>query len=204
MLVTCDTCEHVLRSHAGWNEIIYFLAYADSQLAASLLAEIFADLTVFFWSMMTSSNGNIFRVTGPLCGEFTGPHKGQRRGALMFSLIYAWINCWVNTREAGDSRRHRTHFDVIVMQMAWFERVFHLTVCFRRHFKRTRHFNLGKGLLSLSPPFSYFSRFSKLRKYLLPIKYHAIFDRYRHSWAAVTSYKYEHDCEDFTHNSAKS
>ena len=32
-------------------------------------------------SMMTSSNGNIFRVTGPLCGEFTGnrwiPHKDQ-------------------------------------------------------------------------------------------------------------------------------
>ena len=25
-----------------------------------------------FWLMMTSSNGNIFRVTGPLCGEFTG------------------------------------------------------------------------------------------------------------------------------------
>ena len=23
--------------------------------------------------MMTSSNGNIFRVTGPLCGEFSGP-----------------------------------------------------------------------------------------------------------------------------------
>ena len=23
--------------------------------------------------MMTSSNGNIFRVTGPLCGDFTGP-----------------------------------------------------------------------------------------------------------------------------------
>ena len=26
-----------------------------------------------FYTMMTSSNGNIFRVTGPLCGEFTGP-----------------------------------------------------------------------------------------------------------------------------------
>ena len=24
-------------------------------------------------AMMTSSNGNLFRVTGPLCGEFTGP-----------------------------------------------------------------------------------------------------------------------------------
>ena len=26
-----------------------------------------------FLPMMTSSNGNIFRVTGHLCGEFTGP-----------------------------------------------------------------------------------------------------------------------------------
>ena len=69
--------------------------------------------------MMTLSNGNIFRVTGPLCGEFTGhrwiPHKGQRCGALIFSLICAWINDWVNNREAGDLRRHRTHNDVIVM-----------------------------------------------------------------------------------------
>ena len=43
------------------------------------------------------------------------PHKGQWRGALMFSLIYAWINDWVNNREAGDLRRHRGHYDVIVM-----------------------------------------------------------------------------------------
>ena len=43
------------------------------------------------------------------------PHKGQWRGALMFSLIYAWINDWVNNREAGDLRRQRGHYDVIVM-----------------------------------------------------------------------------------------
>ena len=43
------------------------------------------------------------------------PHKCQGRGALMFSLIWAWINGWVNNREAGDIRRHRTHYDVIVM-----------------------------------------------------------------------------------------
>ena len=69
--------------------------------------------------MMTSSNETSFRVTGPLCGEFTGPgdfpHKGQWRGALMFSLICAWINDWVNNREAGDLRRHRGHYDVNVM-----------------------------------------------------------------------------------------
>ena len=43
------------------------------------------------------------------------PHKGQWRGALMFSLIGAWINGWVNNREAGDLRRYRAHYDVIVM-----------------------------------------------------------------------------------------
>ena len=36
-------------------------------------------------------------------------------GNLMFSLIYAWINDWVNNREAGDLRRQRGHYDVIVM-----------------------------------------------------------------------------------------
>ena len=48
------------------------------------------------------------------------PHKGQWRGALMFTLICARINGWVNTREAGDLRRYRTHYDVIVMYDAFF------------------------------------------------------------------------------------
>ena len=45
---------------------------------------------------MTSSNGTIFRVTGPLWGEFIGdqwiPLKSQWRGVLMFCLIGAWTN----------------------------------------------------------------------------------------------------------------
>ena len=45
------------------------------------------------------------------------PHKGQWREALMFSLICAWINGWENNREAGDLRRYRAHYDVIVMVM---------------------------------------------------------------------------------------
>ena len=47
------------------------------------------------------------------------PHKGQWRGALMFSLICARINGWVNNREAGDLRRLRAHYDVIVMYITW-------------------------------------------------------------------------------------
>ena len=39
------------------------------------------------------------------------PHTGQWRGA----LICAWINGWVNNGQAGDLRRHRAHYDVIVM-----------------------------------------------------------------------------------------
>ena len=42
------------------------------------------------------------------------PHKGKGR-ALIFSLICARINDWGNTREAGDLRRHRAHYDVTVM-----------------------------------------------------------------------------------------
>ena len=42
-------------------------------------------------------------------------HKGQWRGALMFSLICVWLKGWVNNREAGDLRRYRAHYDVIVM-----------------------------------------------------------------------------------------
>ena len=33
----------------------------------------------------------------------------------MFPLIYAWINGWRNNREAGDLRRHRGHYALIVM-----------------------------------------------------------------------------------------
>ena len=75
--------------------------------------------TEHVFTMMTSSNGNIFRVTGPLCGNspvpVSSPHKVQWRGALMFSLICVWINDWVNNREAGDLRCHRGHYDVNVM-----------------------------------------------------------------------------------------
>ena len=62
-------------------------------------------------SMMTSSNGNISGVTGQLCGEFTG-HRSQRP---VTRSACAWINGWVNNGEAGDLRRHRSHYDFIVM-----------------------------------------------------------------------------------------
>ena len=68
---------------------------------------------------MTSSNGNIFPVTGLCAGNspvpVNSPNKGQWRGASMVSLICVWINGWINNREAADLRRHRGHYDVNVM-----------------------------------------------------------------------------------------
>ena len=70
--------------------------------------------------MKTSSNGNIFRLTGPLCDEFTGHRRIPRTKASdaelrCFLWSAHWINGWVNIREAADLRRHRAHYDVIVM-----------------------------------------------------------------------------------------
>ena len=67
-----------------------------------------------------SSNGSIFRVTGPLCGEFTG-HRwiplAKASDAELWCSICAWINDWVNNRNAGDLRRHRAHYDVTVIPL---------------------------------------------------------------------------------------
>ena len=43
------------------------------------------------------------------------PHKGQWRRALKFSLICVWTNSWINNGEAGDLRRYRAHYDLILM-----------------------------------------------------------------------------------------
>ena len=74
---------------------------------------------IWLWCMMTSSNGNIFRVTGHVCGEFTGPGEfpAQRPVSHNFDALFHLrpINCWVNNGEAGDLRRYRAHHDVTVM-----------------------------------------------------------------------------------------
>ena len=69
---------------------------------------------------MTSSNGSIFRVTVPLCGEFTGhrwiPLKKASDAELWCFLWSApWIKGWVSNREVAGLRRLRAHYDVIAM-----------------------------------------------------------------------------------------
>ena len=78
---------------------------------------VYSDLTS---RMMTSSNGNIFRVVGPFVrGIHRSPvdssPKGHWRRALMFSMMCVWTNNWVGNRNAGHLRCHLAHYDVNVM-----------------------------------------------------------------------------------------
>ena len=72
------------------------------------------------------------------------PHEGQWRGALMFTLICARINGWVNNREAGDLRRYRSHYDVIVMQRYMFKEIAaHHYVCLWVNFSSIKPSSIG-------------------------------------------------------------
>ena len=61
-------------------------------------------------SMMTSSNGNSFCVTGSLCGDFTG-HRWIHRIKAGDAELWCFLrsapeeNGWVNKREAGHLKR---------------------------------------------------------------------------------------------------
>ena len=63
-------CTRTGSRHEPWNSLILYLGETIGVQLAS---------TRRLWhkilqcAILTSSNGNIFRVTGPLCGEFTGP-----------------------------------------------------------------------------------------------------------------------------------
>ena len=67
-------------------------------------------------TMMASSNENIFRLTGPLWGEFTRDRwnpltKASDAELWWFFFICAWTNGWANNRDADDLRRHRPHWN---------------------------------------------------------------------------------------------
>ena len=71
------------------------------------------------WSIMTTPwNGNIFRVTWPWCGEFTGQWRFPLTKASDAELWYFSLRlkkAWANNRDGGDFGRHRAHYDATVI-----------------------------------------------------------------------------------------
>ena len=64
--------------------------------------------------MMTSSNGNIFRVTGPLCHRWISPKKASDAKLWWFHWS-ALEQPLCNNPNAGDLKRYRAHYDVTVI-----------------------------------------------------------------------------------------
>ena len=70
-------------------------------------------------SMMTSSNENIFRVTGPLCGEFTG-HRWIPSTKASDAELWCFLDLRLNKRLCKQSwgwwsETPSRHYDVIAM-----------------------------------------------------------------------------------------
>ena len=68
---------------------------------------------------MTSSNGNIFRVTGHLCGEFIAPrwiHRTNASGAELWCFLWSASEERLSKQSWGWwLRRYRAHYGVIVI-----------------------------------------------------------------------------------------
>ena len=117
--------------------------------------------------MMTSSNGNIFRVTGPLCGKFTG-HRWipltNASDAELWYLLWSPPDQTIEHQDAGDLRRHHAHYDVTVMKLT-VRVIFHLGttdgLCFW-------HYKLWYDWLT---PLVWF--LSPLSPFLLPLNKHS-------------------------------
>ena len=67
---------------------------------------------------------NIFRVTGPSWGDFTGHRWIPLTKASAAELwCFLWsapeFNGWANHRDVGDFRRHFVHYDVTVMRICF-------------------------------------------------------------------------------------
>ena len=75
--------------------------------------------TSWWRHQMETFSASLALCTGNSPVTAKSPSQRPVTRSLMLSLIFAWINGWVNNREAGDSRRYRAHYDVIIMLDPW-------------------------------------------------------------------------------------
>ena len=101
------------------NCIVRIWKKADHVMVTMYIATITWSASFQILIMMTSSNGNIFHVTGLSCGEFIGHRWIPGTKA---SDVKLWCFLWSASEpqlrkqwRPSDLRRHRAHYDVIVM-----------------------------------------------------------------------------------------
>ena len=123
LLCGYDRFPHILQwlLHGHSNKLLPSCQCSNPAFYGSICISSYCSLyTIFivFSAMMTPSNGNIFRITGPFWGEFAG-HRWIRLTKLSDAELWCFFELHLNgrvyNREAGDLRRHRSHSDVTVM-----------------------------------------------------------------------------------------
>ena len=94
VLETTDMLPHLQDEKST---VVTLVIARDTRTTWGLRHDVNQEQTIKIIAMMTSSNGNIFHVTGPLCGEITGHRwilltKPSNPELWCFSLIFAWTN----------------------------------------------------------------------------------------------------------------
>ena len=113
----CNDVSHWLGAYLDWSLILFMFCFCYCWAICNITLYSWLNYTqavLSWWCHQMDTFSSLLAI----CVEnspVNSPHKGQWRGALMFSLIYARINSWINNLETGDLRRHRAHYDVIVM-----------------------------------------------------------------------------------------
>ena len=114
VLETTDMLPHLQDEEST---VVTLVIARDTRTTWSLRHDVNQEQTIKIIAMMTSSNGNIFPVTGPLCGEITGhrwiPLTKPSNPELWCFLWFApEQTVWVINQDAGDLRRRHAHYDV--------------------------------------------------------------------------------------------
>ena len=110
----------ITHDNAGWYAIINDLSSLVAHLCHNRNTLIAHD-EVINWKHILRYWPSRY---SPVTGEFPAQRPVTRSFDVFFDLRLAWINSWVNNREAGDLRRHRAHYDVIVLNC-----VMYLEIC---------------------------------------------------------------------------
>ena len=117
----------VVAENSAWWLLMAWHLFGSKTSAATLLWSRFVDGPKWCVPqsdeviMRTSSNGNIFRAS-PLWGESTS-HQWIPLAKISDPELWCFLwsapklNGWANNRDAGDLRRHRSHYDVTVMDL---------------------------------------------------------------------------------------
>ena len=109
MLLVCDSYALYMYHIFSWNDVIG-MCIKTRLLRNALTSSCWTWCLAWFpWWRHQMETFSVLQAI------YAGNSPGQWRAALLFSLICTGIKGWLNNGEAGDLRRHRAHYDVMVM-----------------------------------------------------------------------------------------